>query len=109
MHKKILGSRTTTLIILSDEMQSIVKIVEDSFEDSSLLLKRVSEKIQNEAKEQKEGFLIMLLGILGVSFLGIILASKGITRAGYGSKGEKVVIRVSYGSKLDFNTASSFN
>ena len=37
-----------------------MKIVK-SLEDSDLLFKEVSEAIQNEAKEQKGGFLSMLL------------------------------------------------
>ena len=55
-----------------------------SLEDSSLLLKRVCETIYNEVKEQKGGFLSTLLGILGPSFLGNMLASKGINKAGEG-------------------------
>ena len=54
-HKKILGSGSTTLIISNDVMEDI-KIVK-SLEDSALLLKGVSEKIQNEAKKQTRGFL----------------------------------------------------
>ena len=46
-------------------MNDIIKIVE-SLGDSTLLLKGVSETIQNEAKEQNRGFLSMLLGTLGV-------------------------------------------
>ena len=42
-------------------MEDIIKMVK-SLEDSGLLLKGVSETIQNEVKEQKEGFLGMLLG-----------------------------------------------
>ena len=49
-----------------------------SLEDSGLLLKGVSETVQNKAKEQKEGFLSMLLGTLGASLLGNILAGKGL-------------------------------
>ena len=48
------------------------------------MLKGVSETIQNEAKEQKGGFLSMLLGTLGASLLGNILAGKGMNRAGEG-------------------------
>ena len=55
-----------------------------SLEDSRLLLKGVSEIIQNEAKEQKGGFL-MLLGALGASLFRNILAGKGINRAGVGA------------------------
>ena len=58
-------------------MKDIIRIVK-SLEDSGLLLKGVSKTIQNEAKEQKGGFLSMLLGKLGANLLGNILASKGI-------------------------------
>ena len=85
MHKKILGSRTITQIISNDEMEEIMKIVK-SLEDSNLLLKGVSEKIQNEAKEQKAGFLSMLLGTLGASILRNMITGKGIIIAGYSSK-----------------------
>ena len=70
IHEKILGSghnNTTNLIISNDEMEDIIKIVK-SLEDSGLLLKGVSETVQNDAKEQKGGFLSMLLGTLGASF-----------------------------------------
>ena len=49
--KKILGSGVTTLIILNDEMDDILKIVK-SLDNSGALLKGVSETIQHEAKEQ---------------------------------------------------------
>ena len=64
-------------------MEDIIKMVK-SLKDSGLLLKGVSETIQNEAKEQKGGFLSMLLGTLGASLLGNILAGKGMNRAGEG-------------------------
>ena len=67
--KKILESskqnNTITLIISNDEIEDIIKIVK-SLEDSGLLFKKVSETIQNEAKEQK-GFPSMLLGMFGGS------------------------------------------
>ena len=69
-----------------------LKIVK-SLEDSGLLLKGVSETIQHEAKEQRGGFLSMLLGTLGASLLGDILSGKGLIRAGEGT------IRAGYGSK----------
>ena len=56
-------------------MEDIIKIV-TSLEDSGLLLKRVSDTIQNEVKEQKGGFLSMFLGTSGTSLLGNILAGK---------------------------------
>ena len=92
----MLGSGTTTLIISNDEMDDILKIVK-SLENSGVLLKGVSETIQHEVKEQRGGFLSMLLGILGASLLGDVLSKdlsgKGVIRAGEGP------IRAGYGSK----------
>ena len=91
-------------------MKDIIQIIE-SLEDSGLLPKGVSETIQNEAKEQKDGLLSMLLGTLGPSLLGNILAGKGINRAREGvmakSNSEKTkskrqgqgIVRVGYGNK----------
>ena len=67
IHKKILRSgHNTTLIISIDEMEDILKIVK-SLEDSRILLKRVTEIIKDESKEQNGGFLSVLLGTLGAS------------------------------------------
>ena len=94
--KKMFRSGATTLIISNDEMDDILKIVK-SLENSSVLLKGVSESIENEAKEQRGGFLGMLLATLGASLLGDVLSkglsSKGVIRAGEGT------IRAGYGSK----------
>ena len=60
-------------------MEDIIKIVK-SLEDSGILLKGVSEIIQNEAKEQKGRFLNMLLGTLRASLLGNMLVGKGTNR-----------------------------
>ena len=76
-------------------MKNIIEIVK-SLEDSGLLLKGVSETIQNEAKEQREGFLNMLLDALCASLLGSILPGKGINKAGEG------ILRADYGKKIDF-------
>ena len=104
--KKILGSYhnhpslNTTLIISNDEIEDIIKIIK-SLEDSGLLLKGVTKTVQNEVKEQKGGFLSMLLGTLGASLLGNLLTGKGIYRAGKG----KGVVRAGYGNndnKMDF-------
>ena len=83
-------------------MEDIIKIVK-SLEDSGLLLKGVTETVQNEVKEQKGGFLSMPLGTLGASLLGNLLTGKGIYRAGK-SKG---IVRAGYGhpsqnNKIDF-------
>ena len=55
IQNKIYGSGTATLIISNEEMKDIMKIIK-SLEDSGLLIKGVSETIQNEAKEQKQDF-----------------------------------------------------
>ena len=89
------GHNNTTLIISNDEIDDILKIVKSL--DSGVLLKGVSETIQNEAKEQRGGFISMLLDTLGASLLGDILSKglsgKGVIRAGEGT------IRAGYGSK----------
>ena len=86
LKKKMLGSGTTTLIISNDEMNDIIKIVK-SLENSGVLLKGVNKTIQHEAKEQRGGFLSMLLGTLGASLLGNLLTGgKGVTHAGEGIK-----------------------
>ena len=72
IHKKILGSGGhTTLIMSNKDMEDLTKIVK-SLEGSGLLLKRVTESVENEIKGQKGGFLSMLLGTLGASLLGNI-------------------------------------
>ena len=127
IHKKILGSGNSTTLIISNDQMDILKIVK-SLEDSGLLLKGVSETIQHEAKEQRGGFLSMLLGTLGASLLGDVLskglsgkgviragkgtirAGKGVIRAGKGTirAGKRVIragagtIRAGYGSKKPF-------
>ena len=49
------GAGTTALIICNEKMNGIVKIVK-SLDECGLLIKFVSEAIQNEAKEQKGRF-----------------------------------------------------
>ena len=66
-------------------MNDIMKIVQ-AREDFNILLKGVAKTIKNETKEQKRGFLIMLLGTLGANLLGNLLAGKGIVRAGSGNE-----------------------
>ena len=61
-----------------------MKIVK-SLEETCLLIKGVSETIKNEAKEQKGGFLVMLLGTLGASLLVNLLTGKGNIKAGEGT------------------------
>ena len=82
IQKKIHGSGTTTLIISNEEMNDIMKIVQ-ALEYSNILLKGVTKTIKNETKYQKVGFLSTLLGTLGASLLGNLLA--GIVRASSGN------------------------
>ena len=82
IQKKIHNSRIK-LIIEQEYMKDIMKTIE-ALENSGILLKGVSKTIENEAKEQRGGFLSMLLGTLGASLLGNLLTGKGIMRAGDG-------------------------
>ena len=102
MQKEIHGSRTTTLIISNEEMNDIMKVVQ-GLEDSNILLKGATKTIKNERKEQKRGFLSMLLGTLGASLLGNILAGKGNIRIVIsGNKKGKGIGRAGYGKERDF-------
>ena len=77
-------------------MNDIMKIVQ-ALEDSNILLKGVTKAIQNEVKEQKGGFLSMLLGTLGASLFGNLLAGKGIIRAG------ERIVRAGTGNKKEWD------
>ena len=80
-------------LIIEQEDMNDMKIIE-ALENSGILLKGVTKTIENETKEQRGGFLSMLLGTLGASFLGNLLTGrKGIVRAGEG------VIRAGEGVK----------
>ena len=93
IQKEIHISGTATLIISNEELNGIMKIVQ-ALEDSNILLKGVTKKIKNETKEQKGGFLSMLLGTLRASLLGNLLSGKGNVRAGEG------MLRAGYGSSI---------
>ena len=82
VQKKIYGSGTT-LVISSEEMNDILKIIH-ALEDSNILLKVVTKAIKNKTREQKGRFLSMLLSTLGASLLGD-LSRKGTVRAGEGA------------------------
>ena len=101
IQKKMHGSGTTTLIISNEEMNDIMKIVQ-ALGDSNILLKGVTKTIKNETKEQKGGFLSMLLGTLGASLLGNLLAGKEIVRAGSGNKKGKEIVKAGSGKQWDF-------
>ena len=77
--------QTTTLIISNEGYNEIV----EALEDSNILLKGVTKAIKSETKEQKRGFLSMLLGTLGAILLGNLLKGKRIVRAGSGNKKER--------------------
>ena len=63
-------------------MNDIIEIVQ-VLKDSNVLMKGVTKAIKNKTKKQKGGFLSMLLGTLGASLPGNMLAGKGIVKAGY--------------------------
>ena len=82
----------TTLIISIKEIDDVMKIVK-SLKESSLLIKGDSETIENEPKEQKVGFLSMLLGKLGASLLGNLITGKGVKQSKIlGRRADEVVI-----------------
>ena len=92
IQKKMRGEGVK-LVIKQEDMNDIMKIIE-ALENSGILLKGVTKTIENETKEQRGGFLNMLLRTLGASLLGNLLTGgKGIVRAGEG------VIRVGEGVK----------
>ena len=72
-------------------MNDIMKIVQ-ALEDSNILLKGVTKTIKNETKEQKGRFLGTLLGTLGASLLGKLLAGKEMLRVGYGNEERKGIL-----------------
>ena len=74
------GCGNTTLTISNEEMNYIMKMIK-SHEESGLLIKGVRKTIKNVSKEQKDGFLSMLLGTLGSSLLGSLLIGKGVERS----------------------------
>ena len=96
INKKILGSGNHTTLIISNNMQDILKIVK-SLEDSGILFNGITETVKNEVKEKKDGFLSIPLSTLGASLLGDLLtknvSGRGVIRAGEGA------IRAGYGSK----------
>ena len=83
IQKNIHGSGVK-LIIEQEDMKHIMKIFKAP-ENSGILLKGISKKIENETKEQRGGFLSILLGTIGASLLGNLLTGgKGMMRAGEG-------------------------
>ena len=91
IQKKIHASGVK-LIIEQEDMNNIIKIIE-ALENSGILLKGISKTIENETKEQRAGFLSILLGTLGASLLGNLLTGKGMMIAGDG------IVRAGEGSK----------
>ena len=108
---ELTASASATDAAIQSDIMKIIK----SLEDAGLLIKGVYEAIENETKEQKGGFLSMLLGTLGASLLGNLLTSKGIKQSKLPGRG---IIRASESTirpgKVQlkqtriFNTASSF-
>ena len=113
MYTKNIHGSGVKLIIEQEDMNDIMKIIE-VLKNSGILLKGVSKTIENETKEQRGGFLSMLLGTLGANLLGNLLTGgKGTMRAGEGSvasraKGEGIV-RAGEGAKKDPKFAATFS
>ena len=101
IQKKIHGSGVK-FIIEQEDMKDIMKIIKD-LENYGILLKGVSKAIKNETKEQRGGFLRLLLGTLGASLLGNLLTGKGnvVSRAkGKGiMRADDGIVRAGSGSK----------
>ena len=82
--QKKIHSSGVKLIIEQEDMNDIMKIIK-ALENSGIFLKGVSKTIKSETKEQRGGFLSMLLGTLGATLLGNLLTGgKGIMKAGDG-------------------------
>ena len=90
------------LIIEQGDMNDIIKIIE-ALENSGILLKGVTNTIEDETKEQRGGFLSMLLGTLGAILLGNLLTGKGMMRAGEG------IVKAGEGAKKNPNFAVTFS
>ena len=85
-------------------MEDLIKIVK-SLENSGLLINGVTETVQNEIKEQKGGFLSMLLGKLGASLLGNLLTGKGANKKDKGiNRTVEGIVRASCGHPSQNNT-----
>ena len=80
-------------------MNDIMKIVK-ALDDPDTFLKGITKTIKNETKERKGNFLNTLLGTLASTFLGNMLARKGIIRAGYENKQGEGITRAGYGSSI---------
>ena len=78
-----------------------MKIVQ-ALEDSNILLKAITKTIKNEIKEQKGGFLEMLLGTLGATLSGNMLSGKVLVRLGYGNNKRKRMLKGDYGNKKNY-------
>ena len=111
IQKKIHGSGVK-LIIAQEDMNDIIKVIE-ALENSGILLKGVSKTIENETKEQRGGFLSMLLGTLRASLLGNLLTGKEMMRAGEGSVASRAkdegIVRAGEGSKKKLNSLLPFH
>ena len=71
---------TTALVFSNEDLNDKTKIVEEFLGESDLLIKGVGKTIKNEEKEQTSGFIDTLLGTLGASLLGNMLAGKEVVR-----------------------------
>ena len=112
IQKKIYGPGVK-LIIEQEDMNDIIKIIE-ALENLGILLKGVTKTIENESKEQRGGFLSMLLGTLGAILLGNALTGgKGMMRAGEGSVASRAkaegIVRAGEGATKNPKFAVTFS
>ena len=104
MIKLILNNSPHKLFLTDRQASNIRKsFAEVNLEDSGLLINGITETVKNEIKEQKGGFLSMLLGTLGASLLGNLLTGKGINKKGKGiNRAGEGIVRAGEGNKTDF-------
>ena len=76
-----LAPQAATLVFSNEDLNYIMKIIK-YLKESGLLIKSLTETIRNKAEGQKDGFLGILLGTLGASLLGNMLAGKRVMKAG---------------------------
>ena len=68
------------MILLNEEMKDIIKIVK-YLQESVLLIKIVSEKTENEAKDRKGVSIGMLISASAASSLGSMFSSETVIQA----------------------------
>ena len=102
---KLAGPLMKAAIPLARNVLALLGIIAAASAIDARITKKKKKKntwLWNETKEQKGGFLSMLLGTLWASLLGNLLAGKGILRTGSGNRKGKGIARAGSGKKWDF-------